>query len=58
MVQKSIYDHLTRMVTIDEIINANASKMWCQKLMLTLAAIATQMQHKRIKGALALYCVT
>ena len=26
LVHKSIYDHLTRIVTVDEIINANASK--------------------------------
>ena len=26
LVRKSIYDHLTRMVTVDDIINVNASK--------------------------------
>ena len=55
LVHKSIYDHLTRMTTVDEIINANASKVpWEGKqLTLMLAAVATQMQHECIKGALA-----
>ena len=30
LVHKSLYDHLTRMITVDEIINMNASKVPCQ----------------------------
>ena len=57
LAHKSIYCHLTRMVTVDEIINMNASKapQEAKTLMLMLAAVATQMQHECIKGALVLH---
>ena len=60
LAHKSIYDHLTRIATVNEIVNVNVSKApWkvkkknTKKRRLALAAIAMQMQHKRIKGALA-----
>ena len=45
---KYIYDHLTRMTTVDDIINASTSKApWKEnKLTLTLIANATQMQKR------------
>ena len=52
LVHKNIYNHLTRMATVDETINANGKgAMRGQKI--TLAAIPTQMPFKRIEGALA-----
>ena len=42
---KNIYDHLTRMMTVDEIINASKVPQKAKKkLTLMVAAIATQMQ--------------
>ena len=40
---KSIYNHLTSMVTVDEIINTNASKAPWKVNKLMLAASVTQM---------------
>ena len=62
LAHKIIYDHLTRIETVDKIINVTASNfkgtMGCQQLMLTLATIEMQMQMQRkcIKGVLALTC--
>ena len=49
-----ICDHLTRMVTRDNKHECLKGVMEGQKLMLILAAIATQIQREHIKGALAL----
>ena len=51
-----IYDHLSRMTTVDEIINANALKIPrnAKMSMITLAAKAMLTECKRNRGALAL----
>ena len=52
---KSIYDHLTRMATVDEINKRERLEGAAvgQKLTLMLAASAMQIQRNRIKGTLA-----
>ena len=43
------------MPTVHEIINASKAPMGGQNVTLTLATIAKQMQHERIRGTIALF---